>query len=374
MASATVSSTRPDPVDSAAAAGLRYVTDTEPGIRRQRRGKGFGYFDAQGRTVRDEETLARIRRLAIPPAWTDVWISTSPRGHLQASGRDQKGRKQYRYHAEWRRTRDQTKYERMIAFARALPRIRQGVERDLARAGLPREKVLALVTRLLELTLIRVGNEEYQRQNSSFGLTTLRDHHLQVAGPHARFRFVGKAGRRHAVSLSDARLAKLLKRCQDLPGQVLFQYLDEQGQPRTVSSDDVNAYLRELAGEDFTAKDFRTWAGTVLAAWVLQELLPFRTQKEAKKNLVRAVERVAERLGNTPSVCRKCYVHPAVLDSYIDGSLVQSLKARAARELSEAGGLPPEERAVVRLLLGRLEREARGRRGPRSRRAATAAA
>ncbi len=336
------------------AAGLLYVSDESPGITRRRAGRTFVYVDAKGQAVLDPETLGRIRSLAIPPAWTNVWICPSPRGHVQATGRDAKGRKQYRYHPRWRLVRDETKYGRMVAFARALPQIRARVERDLARPGLSREKVLALVVRLLEVTLIRVGNEEYTRQNSSFGLTTLRDRHVAVQGGRAEFRFRGKSGKAHTIALSDVRLARLIKRCQDLPGQVLFQYLDEDGERRVVRSEDVNAYLREVAGEDFTAKDFRTWAGTVLAAWMLEEVEPFETKKQAKHNVVRAIERVAERLGNTPAVCRKCYVHPAVVDSYMEGSLIRTLQERAGRETRHLEGLPREEALVVALLLRRL--------------------
>jgi len=352
----------PDPVESASAAGLRYVSDESPGIRRRRAGRSFTYLDAEGRPLRDPQALGRIRSLAIPPAWTDVWICPSPLGHLQATGRDQKGRKQYRYHRRWREVRDETKFSRMIAFARALPRIRGAVERRLKQPGLSREKVLALVVRLLELTLIRVGNEEYTKQNGSFGLTTLRDRHVEVRGGKAAFRFRGKAGKAHRIELSDRRLAQLIKRCQDLPGQELFQYEDEKGQPHAISSEDVNEYLRQVSGQDFTAKDFRTWAATVLAAWMLQELEPFRSARQAKQNVVRAVERVAERLGNTPAVCRKCYVHPAVIESYLEGSLVATLRQKVEREMRDLAGLPSEEATVVRLLSRRLAQEASGRR------------
>ena len=353
---------QPDPVESASAAGLRYVDDDAPGIRRRRAGRSFTYKDAQGRSLKDPQTLGRIRSLAIPPAWTEVWICPSPLGHIQATGRDQKGRKQYRYHPRWREVRDEAKFSRMIAFARALPGIRSAVERQLKQPGLSRQKVLALVVRLLELTLIRVGNEEYTKQNGSFGLTTLRDSHVEVKGGKAAFRFRGKAGKPHRVELPDKRLAQLIKRCQDLPGQELFQYEDEEGQPHAISSGDVNDYLREVSGEDFTAKDFRTWAATVLAAWMLQEIEPFRTAKQAKQNVFRAIERVAERLGNTPAICRKCYVHPAVIESYLEGSLLSTLQQKVEREMRGLAGLPPEEATVVRLLSRRLAQEASGRR------------
>jgi DNA topoisomerase-1 len=353
---------QPDPVESASAAGLRYVSDQTPGIRRRRAGSGFTYLDAQGRPLRDAQTLSRIRSLAIPPAWSDVWICPTPLGHLQASGRDQKGRKQYRYHPRWRQVRDDTKFSRMVAFARALPRIRGAVDAQLNKPGLSREKVLALVVKLLELTLIRVGNDEYAKQNGSFGLTTLRDRHVEVKGSRAAFRFRGKAGKAHRVELSDKRLAQLIKRCQDLPGQELFQYEDEKGEPRSIRSEDVNEYLRTISGQDFTAKDFRTWAATVLAAWMLQELEPFQTARQAKQNVIRAIERVAERLGNTPTICRKCYVHPAVIQSYMEGSLLETLKQKIEREMRALPGLPPQEAVVVTLLTRRL-REEEARRG-----------
>ena len=347
-----------DPVGSAKAAGLRYVTDAAPGIRRKNAGKGFAYLAPDGGKVTDKETLRRIRSLAIPPAWTEVWICPDARGHLQATGRDAKGRKQYRYHPRWREARDETKYGRMMAFAQALPLIRARVEQDTRLPGLPREKVLATLVRLLETTFIRVGNEEYARANRSYGLTTLRDKHVEVDGATLRFSFRGKSGKVHRVALEDPRLARIVKRCQDLPGQELFQWVDDEGVQRTVSSQDVNDYLREIGGEDFTAKDFRTWAGTVLAAMALQELKASGSQAEAKRNVVRAIERVAERLGNTPAVCRKCYVHPAVLDSYLDGTFLGSLQRRVAREREEAGAdLKPEEAAVLALLARRLADE-----------------
>ena len=321
------------------------------------------YFGTNGETIKDADILARIKSLAIPPAWRDVWICPIAHGHLQATGIDAKGRKQYRYHPRWRAVRDETKYDRMRLFGRALPGIRARVERDLARSGLPREKILATIVRLLETTLIRVGNEEYARQNASFGLTTMQDRHVDISGATLTFEFRGKSGISHSIDLTDRRLAKIVKRSQDLPGYELFQYLDEQGTRRSVDSADVNAYLKEISGEEFTAKDFRTWAGTVLAARALQEFQTFDSQAQAKRNVVQAIEAVAKRLGNTKAVCRKCYVHPRVIDLYMDGSLLQTLKRRVKKELSQSlHGLPPEEAAVLALLQQRLGREERGRR------------
>jgi DNA topoisomerase I len=345
-------------IEAAKAAGLRYVSDARPGIRRQRAGKGFRYLDPDGKAVRDPDTLRRIASLVIPPAWTDVWISPSPNGHIQATGRDARGRKQYRYHPRWRAVRDETKYDRMMAFGAALPTIRRRVESDLGRPGLPREKVLAAVVRLLETTLIRVGNEEYARTNRSFGLTTMQDRHVALTDASVRFAFRGKSGIKHTIGLADRRLARVVKKCRDLPGQELFQYVDDDGRPQDIASDDVNAYLREVAGDEFTAKDFRTWAGTVLAAMALREFEAFDTKTQAKKNILRAIESVAERLGNTPTVCRKCYVHPEIIDAYLDGSMLDTLKQVAEQELTATlGDLPPEEAAVLALLQQRLARE-----------------
>jgi len=347
-----------DPIETAREAGLRYVNDTQPGIRRKRHRSGFRYVDSHDRPVRDPDTLARIRSLAIPPAWTDVWIAPIANGHIQATGRDARGRKQYRYHPRWRQVRDEHKYGRMIAFAGALPAIRERVDRDLALRGLPREKVIATVVRLLETTLIRVGNDEYARENKSFGLTTMRDRHVRVDGSAVQFEFTGKSGKKHHIDVRDRKLASIVKRCRDIPGYELFQYIDENGERQTVDSGDVNAYLRETTGQDFTAKDFRTWAGTVLAALALQEFEQFDSDAQAKRNIVRAIEHVAERLGNTPAVCRKCYVHPAVLDAYLEGTMIESLRERAEEELSEdLGRLSPEETAVLALLRDRLSEE-----------------
>ncbi len=346
----------PDPAASAAEAGLRYVSDDRPCITRRRAGKGFSYRSADGERLADKAQVARIKSLAIPPAWSEVWISPSPRGHIQATGRDDKGRKQYRYHPKWHEVRDETKYGRLLAFGRALPGIREAVERDLRRQGLPREKVLATVIRLLDTTLIRVGNEEYARENRSFGLTTMRDRHADAGSNKVTFSFRGKSGQEHEVELHDRRLAGIVKRCQDLPGQELFQYVEDDGSRRPVTSEDVNAYLREIAGEEFTAKDFRTWAGTVLAAQALAAFEEVDSEADAKRNIVQAIEAVAKRLGNTRTVCRKCYIHPAVIDAYLDGHATATVKQRAERELSGSlGDLPPEEAAVLMLLHHRLK-------------------
>jgi DNA topoisomerase-1 len=347
-----------DPVASARAAGLRYVRDDNPGIERKRSGKRFRYVRPDGKPVRDRQELRRIRSLAIPPAWTDVWICPIANGHLQATGRDSKGRKQYRYHPQFRSLRDEAKYGRLILFGRTLPRIRVRVQEDLKQAGLPRTKVLATVVRLLETALIRVGGEEYARANGSFGLTTLRNRHVNVDGPTVRFCFRGKSGVYHSIRVDDRRLARTVRGCQELPGQELFQYLDEEGQPRPIDSADVNAYLQEIAGEEFTAKDFRTWAGTVLAAQTLQEFESFTSATQAKRNIVAAIEAVSKRLGNTKAVCRKCYVHPEVINAYLDGSLLQTLRQQVDHELEDSlAELPPEEAAVLALLHARLKQE-----------------
>jgi DNA topoisomerase-1 len=319
------------------------------------------YLDPDGKIIRDAETLGRIKSLAIPPAWRNVWICPMAHGHVQATGLDAKGRKQYRYNPRWREVRDETKYDRMLVFARVLPKIRRRVERDLARPGLPREKILATVVRLLETTLIRVGNEEYVRQNDSFGLTTMRDRHVDVSGASLKFEFRGKSGIPHAIDLTDRRLAKIVKQSQDLPGYELFQYIDEQGGRHSIDASDVNAYLKEIAGEEFTAKDFRTWAGTVLAARALQEFQAFDSKAQAKRNVVQAIESVAKRLGNTKAVCRKCYIHPDVINLYMEGSLLQTLTRRVKKELTRSlHDLPAEEAAVLALLQQRLKREQQG--------------
>jgi DNA topoisomerase-1 len=347
------------PTESAKLAGLRYVNDERtPGIRRIGSTSRVRYVAPNGRTVSQAAELVRIKSLVIPPAWTDVWICPDPRGHLQATGRDARGRKQYRYHPQWREVRDEVKYGRLIAFAETLPRIRHRTASDLRKNGLPREKVLAAAVQLLEKTLIRVGNEEYARDNGSVGLTTMRDSHATIKGGTVRFEFRGKSGVRHAVDLADARLARIIKACRDLPGYELFQYVDEDGRRQTIDSADVNDYLREVSGQDFTAKDFRTWAGTVLAAKALAELATFSSTAEAKRNVVAAIESVAKRLGNTKAVCRKCYIHPAILDSYLDGATIRTLKARASRLAKTRGTLSAEEVAVVGMIERRLRKSA----------------
>ena len=340
----------PDPVESAKAASLRYVTDDRPGISRRRNGAAFQYIDPSGKVIRDPEELQRIKSLAIPPAWREVWICPIRNGHLQATGRDAKGRKQHRYHPRWREVRDENNYGRILAFAKALPLIRQRVDNDLRRPGLPRDKVLATVVRLLETSHIRVGNEEYARQNKSFGLATLRNRHVNVSGSTISFEFRGKSGVEHALDINDRRLAKIIKRCQDLPGYELFQYIDDDGERRTIDSTDVNEYIRQIAGEEFSTKDFRTWAGTVLAARALQEFQSAASDAESKRNIVQAIESVAKKLGNTKAVCRKCYIHPAVIQSYTDGTLLRALRRRLKKEIHDSHDLEPEEAAVLRLL------------------------
>jgi DNA topoisomerase-1 len=345
-----------DPKAAARAARLRYVTDKKPGITRHRSGVSFCYRDPDGKLIRDKAVLKRIKNLAIPPAWQEVWICPFENGHIQAVGRDDRKRKQYRYHPRWREVRDEAKYGKMIAFGALLPKIRARVDEDLGRRGLPREKVLAAIVRLLETTLIRVGNEEYAKQNKSYGLTTLKDRHARIRGSRVVFKFKGKSGQEHEIDLADRRLARIVKQSQDLPGQELFQYLDEEGEVRDVRSDDVNDYLREISGEeDVTAKDFRTWAATNLAAIALQEFERVDSQARMKRNVRQAIEAVAKMLGNTPTVCRKCYVHPAIVDGYLDGTLAEVLKARAEQKLrDELQGLKPEEAAVMAFLQQRL--------------------
>ena len=345
-----------DPVASARAAGLRYVTDSRPGWRRApKRGGGFRYTDADGKPIRATADVARVAHLAIPPAWTDVWICPFPNGHIQATGRDARGRKQYRYHERWREARDATKFERTIAFGDALQRIRAQVDRDLRRPDLGRERVLATVVRLLDTTYIRVGNEEYARENRSFGLTTMRERHVEVEGSKLRFEFRGKSGKQHSVAVADRRVARVVTRLQELPGQQLFQWLDEAGEVHGVESDDVNEYIRAAAGQDFTAKDFRTWAGTVLAAWALQELGEYASQTEAKRHVVEAVEKVARHLGNTPAVCRRCYVHPEVISAHLDGALLKNLERRAEETLAASlDDLSGREAAVLAFLRRRI--------------------
>jgi DNA topoisomerase I len=342
-----------DPVESAQAAGLRYVSDTQPGIRRKKAGTGFSYIGPDGKTIRDAKELARIRSLAIPPAYTDVWICPAPNGHIQATGRDARRRKQYRYHPKWREVRDETKFGRMLAFSEVLPQVRARVEHDLSLPGLPREKVLATVVRLLECTSIRVGNEEYAKSNRSFGLTTLQDRHVEISGSNLRFEFRGKSGKTHKVDLNDRRLARIVQRCQAVPGEDLFQYIDDDGVRQTVGSGDVNDYIREISGQEFTAKDFRTWNGTLLAVAALTEIGAFSSQRHAKSNVLRAIDRVAEQLNNTRAVCRKYYVHPAVLESYMAGSILEHLGNETKQSAKD--DLAADEAAVVRLLKRHLQ-------------------
>jgi DNA topoisomerase-1 len=317
-----------NPAEAAEEAGLRYVSDRQPSYTRKPKDDDFEYLDVEGKPIRDEQRLLRIKRLAVPPAWKDVWICPSPNGHIQATGRDARGRKQYRYHDRWREVRDENKYERMVNFGDALPKVRQRVRKDLALPGLPRRKVLATVVQLLERTFIRVGNVEYARANKSFGLTTMQDRHVDVKGAALRFHFRGKSGRMRKVELTDRRIAKIVSKLQDLPGQELFQYVDEEGVVRDVTSQNVNEYLHEITGEHFTAKDFRTWAGTVLAAIALNAEGGFETKKQAKANIKNAISAVAKLIGNTPSICRKCYVHPALLETYLDGNFIAGLNPK----------------------------------------------
>ena len=336
-------------VEVAEEAGLRYVSDEQPGYTRRRKGKSFQYFDTEGKLIRDEARLLRIRRLAIPPAYRQVWICPLPNGHIQATGRDDRGRKQYRYHERWRSIRDENKYDRVLVFAAALPKIRRRLQVDLKLPGLKREKVLATVVQLLQRTFIRVGNEEYARQNKSFGLTTMKDHHVRVRGMRLRFRFRGKGGVQHEVDVSDRRIAKIVRKLQDLPGQHLFQYFDDNGNLCEVSSQDVNDYLREITGEDFTAKDFRTWAGTVLTAMALKAQGKFASKKEATMSIKNAITAAAKLLGNTPTICRKCYVHPVVLESYLSGNLIEGLRTKID-EAEEVHDFDEDERTVLNFL------------------------
>jgi DNA topoisomerase-1 len=348
-----------DPVEAAKAAGLRYTSDRQPGYRRMAHGKTFRYTTPDGKVLRDKGALARIRSLVIPPAWTDVWITTYDNGHLQCTGRDARGRKQSRYHPRWRQVRDETKYERMALFAEALPSIRERVDRDLGQGGLPREKVLATVVRLMEETHIRVGNEEYARTNKSYGLTTMRTKHVEVRGAKVTFDFQGKSRVHHTINLQDRRLAKIVRQISDLPGYELFQYVDDEGDRHSIDSADVNEYLREITGEHFTAKDFRTWAGSVLCCSLLSELEPATSVTQAKKNVVQAIAQVASKLGNTPSVCRKCYVHPAVLERYLGAISTEEAEKKIAQEIAterksiakHTAALRSEEQELVNLLL-----------------------
>jgi DNA topoisomerase-1 len=342
-----------DPVTSAIDAGLRYVTDSDPGLRRKRSGGGFAYFAPDGSRIRDPAVLLRIKHLVIPPAWTDVWICPDARGHLQATGRDSRGRKVYLYHPRWREVRDAAKYERLAAFGEALPRIRERLDADLRLRGIPRGKVLATVVKLLEETSIRVGNEEYRRENGSVGLTTMTGENAHLEGNHLSFEFRGKSGKEHTVEVGDRRITRILRQIHDLPGQELFQYLDEDGNRHAISSTDVNEYIKEISGADFTAKDFRTWNGTVLAMRYLRVCEPPTSRTAGKRFVSSAIKNVARELGNTPAVARKAYVHPVVLNAYLEGYLEPEA---GYAEVKPATGLTSEERCVLNLLEGGPER------------------
>ena len=345
-----------DPEEAAEEAGLRYVSDDQPGYTRKAKGDDFEFFDTTGKKITDETRVLRIKRLAVPPAYKDVWICPKANGHLQATGIDARGRKQYRYHEKWREARDETKYERMVIFGAALPKIRKRVDEDLALAGLPKNKVLATIISIMERTFIRIGNEEYARENKSYGLTTMRNRHVKVTGTKLRFNFRGKSGVEHQVDVADRRLARIVKKVQELPGQDLFGFVDENDEVHGVSSQDVNDYLQEITGEDFTAKDFRTWAGTVLAAVALNAHETFQTKKEAKLNVKNAIAAVSKILGNTPAVCRKCYVHPAVLETYLNGAMIDGLRRKTEQALAQNGqDLRTVETAVMKFLQVRLE-------------------
>jgi DNA topoisomerase-1 len=352
--SASETADLPDPKDSARAAGLRYVYDTQPGITRKRHRTGFRYIDAHGVPLRDEPTLARIKSLAIPPAWTGVWICASPNGHLQTTGRDARGRKQSRYHPQWRHVRDEAKYEHMLHFGESLPSIRKRITHDLALPNLPREKVLATIVRLLETTFIRIGNEQYARTNHSYGLTTMRRRHVNIEGTHLIFNFKGKSAVEHTIDVRDPRLARIVKACRDTPGYELFAYLDDDANPHTVGATDVNDYLHQITGQHFTAKDFRTWAGSVLASVVLRECACCDSDAQLKKNVVAAVKSVASRLGNTPAVCRKCYIHPAVLDAYMSGGMADAMQHLTNPHSTQSAALRPEEVSLLNLLQKQL--------------------
>lgn len=344
-------------IEAAEEAGLRYVSDDRSGYSRKKKGDDFEYLDTEGKPITDEQRLLRVKRLAIPPAWTEVWICPSPNCHIQATGRDARRRKQYLYHERWREIRDENKYGRMIDFGKALPKIRRRVAKDLKLPGLPRNKILATVVQLLERTFIRIGNEEYARENKSFGLTTMKDRHVEVKGSKLRFRFRGKSGKDHEVDVTDRRIAKIITKLQDLPGQDLFQYIDEDGERHDITSQDVNQYLREITGEDFSAKDFRTLAGTVLTAVALNTREKFENNKQAKANIKTAISAVSKILGNTPAICRKCYVHPAIFESYLGRESIDGLKQLTEEVLDkESVDLRDSEKAVLKFLEARLSK------------------
>ena len=359
--SSTASELQKDLIEAARDVGLRYTSDDGPGITRQKRGSSFIYKQPNGAQIRDREILGRIKSLVIPPAWEKVWISTAANGHVQATGRDARGRKQYKYHPKWREQRDESKFEHMLAFARLLPKIRRRVASDLRRKEMCREKIIATVVRLLETTVIRVGNDEYAKQNHSYGLTTMRNRHVKVKKADITFSFRGKSGKYHEITLHDQRLAKIVRACQEMPGQELFSYI-EGGETRHIGSSQVNDYLREITGSNFTAKDFRTWVGTVLAATAFREFEEVTSQRQAKKNIGMVIESVAKILGNTPAICRKCYVHPDVINSYLEGETLDSVSQRISDDLkSSLSRLKPTEAAVLALLQKRLKTSARKR-------------
>jgi len=329
--------------------GLRYVSDQDPGILRRPAGKGFRYVDASGHAIKDRDQLKRIQQLVIPPAWRDVWICSCETGHLQAVGRDARGRKQYRYHQRYRAVRDQTKFSRMIAFSEALPAIRARVTEDLNGQGLSKQRVLALLVRLLDATAIRIGNEEYARDNESFGLTTLRSDHVEINSQTVQFNFRGKSGQAQTLKLTDRRMARIVRQCQNLPGQELFHYLDEAGESIKISSEDVNAYLHDMVADDFTAKDFRTWKGTAEMVAVLEALGPAENETDAKRKIVEAVKQTAQKLGNRPATCRAYYIHPAVTDAYLKGTFFEALP-RAQQADPNSTKLTREERIAVDLI------------------------
>ena len=330
---------------------LYYSSDSVRGIRRRRCGRGFTFIAANGKHIKNAKTLERIRKLAIPPAWTDVWICPTDDGHIQATGRDARGRKQYRYHSLYRKQRDETKFHRMLQFSRLLPKLRPQVERDLSLPGLPREKVLATVVRLLEKTLIRVGNQVYAKKNRSFGLTTMRDRHVEILGAEIRFKFRGKSGVVHSVAINDRRLAKIVQQCQSLPGQELFQFVDDSGKRQDITSNDVNDYLHRITGHAVTAKDFRTWAGTMRAAIAFREARPSNQPREANKNVVQVVDEVAEHLGNTRDVCRKYYIHPRVIERYLNGEVIPDTPPlKSPKRQRKSAALRRDEYAVLKFL------------------------
>jgi DNA topoisomerase-1 len=342
-------------VESAEAAGLRYVSDTMPGIRRKRAGRGFVYLRPDGSVINNGTELKRIKALVIPPAWNDVWICLHPHGHIQVTARDARGRKQYRYHPKYRAIRDETKFGRMLEFSEIVPTLRDRVEKDLQLPGLPRDKVLASVVRLLEKTLIRVGNDEYARENKSYGLTTMRRRHVEVTGHTLKFDFRGKSGLFHSVAVTDRRVARIVQHCQELPGQELFQYLDDDGKRQTIDAGDINDYLKRASGREFTAKDFRTWSGTMLAAFELRTLGPGATEKETKANVVAAIDKVARRLGNTRAVCRKYYIHPVILESYLQGRVLPTLPPADQKRERPSGALRREELAVLEYIQSKAD-------------------